>query len=700
MPQTLGVLAPSGRDSAVIADILAKGGIDCVICPTPRDLIDALSGRQVGVAVVTEEAFGQSDLDQLMDWLKHQPPWSDLPVLLLTRRGGNPMLQSNLASSLGNTTILERPFYPGTLVSAARSALRARERQRQAERQIEELAARERELTEERARLQKSEARMRELNEKLGRRFAEALSEKRVLADIVENTDAFVQVADLNFRWLAINRASADEFERIYGVRPRVGQSMLDAVAHMPEHHDAVKAVWERALAGEEFTEIAEFGDPKRDRRFYEMKYNTLRNERGERIGAYQFVYDVTERMEDQSRLAEAQARVHEMAKLETLGQLTGGVAHDFNNLLTPIVGALDLLHKKYSSDPRSARLIVGAMEASERAATLVQRLLSFARRQHLETRVVDVGELVEGMSDLIQRSIGPHVPVEVRVAKDLPAARIDPNQLELAILNLAVNAADAMSGGGSLEIDVAARWVKIGEVDGLKEGDYIRLAVIDSGTGMDPATIQRAIEPFFTTKGPGKGTGLGLSMVHGLAAQSGGTLRLVSAPGDGTTAEIWLPATDSSADPLKRREEELPIATSRTTILLVDDEELVRRATADMLREMGHEVLEATSAAQALEALAERDDIGLIITDYLMAGMRGSELIDRARQVRSDIRAMLITGYARFAGDDSGVTRLSKPFRAADLAREVAKALSEGRVVDLASRRRQRDRPSRPAST
>ena len=691
MPQRLGVLAPSGRDSAVIADILAKGGIECVICPTPRVLIDALSSRQVGVAVVTEEAFAKSDLDDLMDWLKHQPPWSDLPVLLLTRRGGNAVLQSNLASSLGNTTILERPFYPGTLVSAARSALRARERQRQAERQIEELAARERELTDERVRLEKSQARMRELNEKLGRRFAEALSEKRVLADIVENTDAFVQVADLDFRWLAINRASADEFERIYGVRPRVGQSMLDAVAHMPEHRDAVKAVWERALAGEEFTEIAEFGDPVRDRRFYEMKYNTLRNERGERIGAYQFVYDVTERIENQQRLAEAQARVHEMAKLETLGQLTGGVAHDFNNLLTPIVGALDLLHKKYASDPRSARLITGAMEASERAATLVQRLLSFARRQHLEARVVDAGELIEGMRDLIQRSIGPHVPVEVRISPGLPAARIDPNQLELAVLNLAVNAADAMSGGGSLLIDVSAGPVAAGEVEGLKPGDYIRLAVIDSGTGMDPATIQRAIEPFFTTKGPGKGTGLGLSMVHGLAAQSGGTLRLVSAPGKGTTAEVWLPVSDAEADPLRLIAEDEPVVSRRTTILLVDDEELVRRATADMLRDMGHDVLEVASAALALEMLGQRDDIELIITDYLMAGMRGSELIDRARQVRPNIRALLITGYARFVDESGGVVRLAKPFRATDLAREVAKALSEGQVVDMASRRKKR---------
>jgi DNA-binding response OmpR family regulator len=267
MPQTIGILAPVGRDSTVIAGILRKASIDCLECPAPDDLIAALNQRRAGVIVVTEEAFGRSALEALMDWLKRQPPWSDLPVLLLTKRNGNALLQANLAASLGNTTILERPFFPGTLVSAARSALRARARQHEAEDYIAELAARERELSLERARLERSEARLREANDKLGRRFAESLAEKRILADIVEGTDAFVQVADLNYRWLAINRAARDEFERIFGVRPEVGDSMLEAIAHMPEHRQAVREVWGRALAGEEFTEVGEFGDPDHDRR-------------------------------------------------------------------------------------------------------------------------------------------------------------------------------------------------------------------------------------------------------------------------------------------------------------------------------------------------------------------------------------------------------------------------------------------------
>jgi signal transduction histidine kinase/CheY-like chemotaxis protein len=691
MPQTIAILAPAGRDSAVIGDILRKASIDCIECASSDDLIADLDAGRAGVIVVTEEAFSRSALEKLIEWIVNQPPWSDLPILLLTKRNGNAVLQSNLAASLGNTTILERPFLPGTLVSAARSALRARTRQHEAEDYIAELAARERELSQERARLARSESRLREVNEKLGRGFAEALAEKKVLADIVEGTDSFVQVADLNYRWLAVNRAARDEFERIYGVRPEVGMSMLDALKHMPEHCVAVQAVWSRALAGEEFTETSEFGNPELDRRFYEMKFNALYNEHGERIGAYQFVYDVTERVCDQQRLADAQARMHEMAKLETLGQLTGGVAHDFNNLLTPIVGALDSLHRRFSDDPRARRLITGALEASERATTLVQRLLSFARRQHLEARAINVGELVQGIEDLVRRSIGPHVDVDVAIHDNLPPAKIDPNQLELAVLNLAVNASDAMSGGGTLGISVEGRELAEGEVGELAPGRYVRLAVADSGTGMDEATIQRAIEPFFTTKGPGEGTGLGLSMVHGLAAQSGGVLRLISNPGDGTTAEIWLPAIEGAADPLAAPEADVPAQPRSTAILLVDDEELVRRATAEMLREIGHEVLEASSAMNALKLLDERPDIEVLVTDYLMPGTRGSELIDQARRVRPDLKSVLITGYARLTADQPGVARLAKPFRASDLAREIARILSDGQVVDLDSRRRTR---------
>jgi hypothetical protein len=394
-----------------------------------------------------------------------------------------------------------------------------------------------------------AESWLRELNETLERRVREALAERRLLAEIVERTDAFVHVIDPSFRWLAVNKAAKDEVERIFGVRPEVGACVLDLLADWPDQLESARALWARALAGEEFTAIGEFGDLRRDRRWYEMKFNVLRDANGAQIGAYQFVYDVTARLRDQQRLAEATARLHEMAKQETLGQLTSGIAHDFNNLLTPIMGALELLQQRFNGDARAARLMSNALQAADRAATLVQRLLTFARRQHLEPRIVDVGALVDGMRDLIQRSLGPHIAVQVDVAPGVKPARIDPNQLELALLNLAVNGRDAMASGGTLAVAVKPALVSAASADGLTPGQYVCLSVRDTGAGMDLDTLEHAIEPFFTTKDAGKGTGLGLSMVHGLAAQSGGVLRLESRQGAGTTAEIWLPAAYGGPD-------------------------------------------------------------------------------------------------------------------------------------------------------
>ena len=357
---------------------------------------------------------------------------------------------------------------------------------------------------------QRTETELRRLNETLERRVAEAIAEKKQFADVVEGTDAFVQVAGLDFRWLAINKAAADEFKRIYGVRPNVGDSMLELLADRPQHQRAMRAVWERALAGEEFTEIAEFGDPERDRRCYEMKFNTLRDPDGRRVGAYQFVYDVTDRMREQQRLAIAEEQLHQSQKMEAIGQLTGGVAHDFNNLLTPITGVLDMVRRRYGDDPRTARLADGALQAAERAKTLVQRLLGFARRQTLETRPVDLAELVQGMRELIASSIGSGLELRIVAPDGLPAALADPNQIELAVLNLAVNARDAMPEGGVVTIAVESVAIGSDDAAALPAGDYLRLSVEDTGTGMDKATLRRAIEPFYPPRASARARGWG----------------------------------------------------------------------------------------------------------------------------------------------------------------------------------------------
>ncbi len=372
------------------------------------------------------------------------------------------------------------------------------------------------------------------------------------------------------------------------------------------------------------------------------------------------------------AELEQAHEQLRQSQKLEAMGQLTGGVSHDFNNLLSPIIGGLDLLQRKGLGSQREQRLINGALQSAERARVLVQRLLAFARRQPLQPRAVDLGALVSGMADLIASTSGPQIKVVVDVAEDLPAAVADSNQVEMAILNLSVNARDAMEGGGTLRISAQAETVDAGHRSRLHPGRYVRLSVADTGIGMDETTLTKAIEPFFSTKGVGRGTGLGLSMVHGLALQLGGALTLESQPGLGTNIEIWLPTSDEAALQPERVDDEMerPVA---GTALLVDDEELVRASTADMLADLGYNVVEAGSAEEALRLVEGRLAFDVLVTDHLMPGMIGTELAREVRDRRPKARVLVISGYADVKGVAHGLPRLVKPFRQADLAAKLS---------------------------
>jgi PAS domain S-box-containing protein len=372
----------------------------------------------------------------------------------------------------------------------------------------------------------------------------------------------------------------------------------------------------------------------------------------------------------------EALARLHESQKMETIGQLTGGVAHDFNNLLSAILANLDLARKR-AQEPRVRDLLDGAVKAAERGAALTARLLAFARRQELSAEAVDLCALVEGMRDLLERAVGPGVRVAADLPPGLPPVRIDPNQLELALLNLAVNARDAMPSGGALTMTAAAESLAAPDdrLD-LAPGDYLRLSVADEGLGMDPGTLARAVEPFFTTKGVGKGTGLGLSMVQGLLAQSDGGMRLTSAPGRGTVVDLWIPlARGATAAAQARAVSPVPDRPqTRLTVLVVDDDALVAMGTVAMLEDLGHEALEAPSGPAALELLGERDDVDAVITDHAMPGMTGVELAARVAALRPGLPVALATGYAELPnGVDPGLPRLGKPFRQDELAAMLA---------------------------
>jgi CheY-like chemotaxis protein/two-component sensor histidine kinase len=350
------------------------------------------------------------------------------------------------------------------------------------------------------------------------------------------------------------------------------------------------------------------------------------------------------------------------------MGQLTGGVAHDFNNLLTPIVGVLDMLQRRGLGGERERRLVEGAAQSADRAKTLVQRLLAFARRQPLQTTAVDVGKLARGMADLVSSTTGPQIRLVVEAGDDLPPAKADPHQLEMALLNLSVNARDAMPEGGTLTISVTAETVRPGADVQLEPGGYVRLSVVDTGVGMDKETRARAVEPFFSTKGVGKGTGLGLSMAHGLALQLGGTLTIDSQRGLGAKVELWLPQSEAAPE-VATSSREPRLEPSRGVALLVDDEELVRLSIADMLCDLGYRVIEAASAEEALAIAQGGAQFDLVLTDHLMPGMTGTDLARALNAIPLNVPVLVVSGYAESGGVEPGLPRLTKPFRKDQLA-------------------------------
>ncbi|MEE5134153.1 ATP-binding protein [Pseudomonas alliivorans] len=368
-----------------------------------------------------------------------------------------------------------------------------------------------------------------------------------------------------------------------------------------------------------------------------------------------------------------ALAQLHESRKMEMVGQLSGGVAHDFNNLLTPIMASLELVRRRVQ-DPRSTKLLDSAMLAADRARTLVGRLLTFARRQTLVPEAIRLDGLVAELKDLIERSLGPMIVMEVDIPDSLPAVFVDPHQLELAILNLTVNARDALDDGGRVKISARAESLEA------KFGNHVRLTVSDNGCGMSEDTLRHCVEPFYSTKGVGKGTGLGLSMVQGLALQSGGEFDIRSRPGQGTQVSLWLPVASSPVMQAESRVLETPQLKGSVHVLLVDDEDLVRDSTAHLLQDLGYQVTEAPSAAVALDLFDAGLRPDVLVTDYVMADITGVQLARQVRQRINDLPILIITGYTNakpVPTDDFEI--LAKPFRRQDIASRLAQLVQSG---------------------
>ncbi|MGB6306430.1 MAG: PAS domain S-box protein [Steroidobacteraceae bacterium] len=393
----------------------------------------------------------------------------------------------------------------------------------------------------------------------------------------------------------------------------------------------------------------------------------------GQLIGFAKITRDITERKAAEAQLRQAQ-------KMEVVGQFTGGAAHDFSNLLMAISGSLELLRKRLPNDQRMLALLDNAVQASKRGISLTQRMLSFARRQELKLEAVDLAILVGGMKELLERSVGPAVHITARVPRQIARVSTDFNQLETALLNLALNARDAMPGGGAILISAQETRIGAGHPTGLSPGLYACLTVSDTGQGMDEATLARVTEPFFTTKAVGKGTGLGLSMVDGLAAQSGGKLMIHSGLGQGTAVELWLPSAGKEAIGCTAASSDthaIAPPTRPLLVLVVDDDGLVLSSTCAMLEDLGHQVIDSDSAARALEIVDGGGAVDLVVTDQVMPDMTGMELAKAIMARRPDLPVILVTGYTEIpAGMSPLIPRLAKPFTQHDLAEAVAAAV------------------------
>ncbi|KZN20022.1 MULTISPECIES: hybrid sensor histidine kinase/response regulator [Pseudomonas] len=463
--------------------------------------------------------------------------------------------------------------------------------------------------------------------------------------------------------------------QRIKGYRPEevIGQHF--SMFYTPEDREAGEPQRALEIATREGRFENKAWRVRKDgtRFFAHVVVDPIWGETGTLLGFAKITRDITEVTQAQQALEKTREALFQAQKMQAIGQLSGGIAHDFNNLLTVILGNLEIVRKRAADDPRITRLLDNATQGALRGVSLTQRMLAFARRQELKTESVEIPTLIEGITGLLRSSLGPAVSIETRFAPELEPVMADVNQLELAVLNLATNARDAMPDGGKLIISAQTHEVHDQKLS-LTAGRYVCLSVTDTGEGMDDATLASAMDPFFTTKGIGKGTGLGLSMVHGYMEQLGGRFSLKSRKDVGTTAELWIPVALAYSTTEPAIEETAMSRVPRLCVLVVDDDSLVLTSTSLLLEDLGHRVISASSGAQALELFDSEPAIDLVITDMAMPKMNGEQLAQIIRNIRPQLPIILATGYAeRLEGLAARLPRLSKPFTQLNLVEIIA---------------------------
>src|SRR5450830_620703 len=673
------VLAPQGRDADVITQTLQREKLNCTVCADYPDLLSELS-KGAGAALITEEALASVEFDMLNRWVEAQESWSDFPfVILSARQHGqqrNPSL--DVLERLINMILLERPVNADTLLRAGMSALRARRRQYLSRSHLHE-----RERSEEHLRL--------------------ALHAGRLGSWSLELESSVLLVSET----CKLHFGIAPESEFTY-------DDLLQAI-HAEDRQRHLDVIEAAVMSKEDFAIEYQVVWPDQSVHWIQIRGQTMHNRIGVPVRMAGVSLDISERREAENRLLESQRalqqfnetlelrieeRTSELAlandrlmremaerertqialvqaqKMEAIGRLTGGIAHDFNNLLNVIIGNVDLI-ERLSGDERIKRMAGSARNATKRGAKLTGQLLAFSRNQSLDLKPVDIESLIDGMKDLIAVSIGAGINITFDVDAGLPRAIADANQIEMAILNLAINARDAMPEGGNLHIEARQRHAYDGV---LKRGSYVVIAVKDTGAGITQDILSKVFDPFFTTKAVGKGTGLGLSQVYGIADQSGGQARIESVVGKGTTVEIWLPVAGAVLmhEPYAEALDEDLASKESGTILVIEDDAEVRQFIVECLEILGYAVEQAENGWFGLEKLQARS-FDLLIVDFLMPGMNGAEVIAAARERHPDLPILLATGYADMQAVEKVISLdavLRKPFQISELAGSVKRAM------------------------
>jgi len=679
------VSAPFGRDGESVAALLRERGYDARVCATLEDLA-AHFDEHVGAILVTEEALA-ADLGPLHRALAQQPTWSDIPFILLAGRQAARVLHTEairrrLPDNATNVVLLERPLSTESLVSAIASALRARQKQFLIRDQVAELDAERLRLT---TLLDNLPVGVAFVDREGSTQIANPAFRRFSPAGVIPARDP-----EAHRRW----RGFDDKGERIVaadfpGMRSLRGEHVpgVEFLFSETEGHEVWTRVSGVPLKGEDgaivgaISVIVDIDEQKRAQQELAASASHLESEVAARTAELEQA--MARLKAEAAEREQTEAALRQSQKMEAVGQLTGGIAHDFNNMLTGVIGALDIMKRRIASNRYDDldRFMDAAATSAQRAAALTSRLLAFSRRQSLDSRPTDVNALLRSLEELLRRTMTERIELSIAIAPDLPAGIVDANQLESAVLNLAINARDAMPNGGTLTICTRVESVTQDQGAGIEPGRYIVVSVSDTGVGMDEATLEKVFDPFFTTKPVGQGTGLGLSMVYGFAKQSNGLVRVESAPGAGTTVSIYLPAADASFEREAATGADLTPQGKGQSVLLVEDDDSVRLLVRDVLEELGYRAIEAAEPETAARLLASGERFDLMVSDVGLPGMNGRQLAEIARQHHPQLPILFVTGYAenaairtRFLG--TNMAMITKPFQIELLSSKISEML------------------------